>query len=523
MLPALTVRLSLPFSRAWAPLAVCAVGLAATAAAQSQGEPLAYDPALQVAENPPMQIITRAAPPLPEPTDDFEVRDGFTLIETLDQFRAAIKQDHQKIRLKPGHYVADGLDEPVTFTKLRPVPEGRDRTSTQEQVFAITGSNSHFDLRGVVFTIPSSLKHKLTRKTHMADNWRVSGSHNVIEGAYFRTDVDLPYPEFFSGGNMVEVVNDGNTFLDCTFHVKGSIPYGYTDYYGKGRERWTKLDKHSFMSLEDANNTTLRGCKIYNHSFGHALHLHKTDGVLVEECFFTGALRHTSDIFKEKVGPAREHKFNIMYRGQRPIPRNEVIPLTEDAIRAYNEVKNVVVRNTTVERQRGCVQLLCPGDVTLENVTVREAGDFAYDLTAGKQGKVVMKNCFADLAYNPVFNLTRGELPYKAHYEVTILSPAEGVKPTPRTSLGVICGERSGFVLHDGTTTKLRRSANVLTAGGRKPLKNSEVRNYTRAAIVLEKNVENCTIRSIGPVKDNGKNNTIIRLRPGTTAESDKV
>ena len=66
-------------------------------------------------------------------------------------------------------------------------------------------------------------------------------------------------------------------------------------------------------------------------------------------------------------------------------------------------------------------------------------------------------------------------------------------------------------------------SANVLTAGGRKPLKNSEVRNYTRAAIVLEKNVENCTIRSIGPVKDNGKNNTVIRLRPGTTAESDKV
>ena len=104
-----------------------------------------------------------------------------------------------------------------------------------------------------------------------------------------------------------------------------------------------------------------------------------------------------------------------------------------------------------------------------------------------------------------------------------ILSPAEGVKPTPRISLGVICGERSGFILHDGTTTKLNRRLNLLRAGGKKPLKNSEVRNYTPAAIILEKNVENCTVRSIGPVQDNGKNNKIIRLRPGTTAKRDKV
>ena len=49
--------------------------------------------------------------------------------------------------------------------------------------------------------------------------------------------------------------------------------------------------------------------------------------------------------------------------------------------------------------------------MTLENVSVLEAGEFCYDLSSGDQGKVVMKHCRADLAYNPVFNLTRGERP----------------------------------------------------------------------------------------------------------------
>ena len=461
-----------------------------------------------------MQLIMREAPPLPEPTEDFEVREGFTLIDSLDDFRAAIKRDNQKIRLKPGHYIAKKVDAPVTFTKVRPAVEGKAQTATQEQVFAITGSDNHLDLRGVVFTIPSSTKDQLTRKTHMADNWRVNGANNIIEGAYFRTEVDKPYPTFFSGGNLFEVANDGNTFLDCTFHVKGSSPFGYSDYYGKGRGAFTKLDKHSFMSLEDANNTTLRGCKIYNHAFGHAIHFHQVDGVLIEDCFFSGALRETKDILREKAGLAKEHGFKIMFRGERPIPRNEVIPITEDAIRSYNNVYNIVVRDTTIERQRGCVQLLCPGgDLTLERVTVLEAGDFSYDVSTGRKGKTVLKDCVADIAYNPIFNLTRGELPYEAFYEITVINSAEGTRYTPRTGLGTICGEKSTFIFHDGTTRRIPSKAFMLTAGGKKPLIDSTVTNYTKADIVLEKNVKNCTIRTAGRVIDRGQNNKIIKIK----------
>jgi len=49
------------------------------------------DLGLQLAENPPMQVIART-PPAPAPLEkDFEIRDGFTLIETLDKFRDVIK------------------------------------------------------------------------------------------------------------------------------------------------------------------------------------------------------------------------------------------------------------------------------------------------------------------------------------------------------------------------------------------------------------------------------------------------
>jgi len=467
---------------------------------------------LQLAENPPMETISRA-PPEPLIPEKFEIREGFTLIETLGDFRAVIKKDGQKIRLRPGIYRAKKLDPPMRFKRLHTAP-GKASINEQQHIFAVNGSNNHFDLRGVVFETPVSVQSKMSMKAHVADCWHINGASNVFEGGYFRNVLDMNYPKYRVAENEFEVCNDGNTFLNCTFVITGSVPYGYTDYYGKGGPNFGRLNKHSFMSLEHANNTKIIGCKVYMKTFGHCIHFHKVDGVLIKDCFISGTLRPTNDILKETVGRAKKYDFHIMYRGKRQIPRDEITPLTEDAVRSYDEVKNIKVIDTTVERQRGCFQLLCPGDITLENVTVREAGNFYYDLSAGRQGKVVMKNCKADLAYNPVFNLTRGDIPKDAFYEVTILNPAEGVKPTPRTSLGRICGDGCTFTLHDGTTRPLPEKHNVLQCGGWKPLTDSSVTNYTSAKLILEGNVRGCTIKSFGPVVDKGKGNTVVKISP---------
>ena len=474
------------------------------------------NPGLQLAENPPMRVISRT-PPAPAPiTDEFEIRKGFRLIETLREFRAAIKQDNQKIRMQPGVYRAEKVDPPMMAPIPRTKPDGQGKLpkNQQEHIFAVNGSNNHFDLRGVVFETPVSVQSKLSGKAHVADTWHINGADNTFEGGYFRNVVDKPYPEYRVTECEFEVCNDNNKFLNCTFVITGSVPYGYTDYYGKGGPNFGRLNKHSFMSIYRANNTKLIGCRVYMKTFGHCVHFHKVDGVLIKDCFFTGTLRPTNDIFKEKVGRAKEYDFNIMYRGKRPIPRDQMIPLTEDGVRSYGGDKNITVIDTTVQRLRGCFQLLCVGNVTLENVTVLEAGDFSYDLSAGGQGKVVMKNCRGDIAYNPLFNLTRGPIPKDAFFEVTILSPAEGVRPTVRTGLGTICGDHCTFIFHDGTTRPLPAEANRVSCGGNKGLVNSAVTNYTTARLVLNERVRNCVIKSVGPVEDHGSENTIIKIKP---------
>jgi len=175
-------------------------------------------------------------------------------------------------------------------------------------------------------------------------------------------------------------------------------------------------------------------------------------------------------------------------------------------------VRNVKVVNTTVERMRGGIQLLCTGDVVLDQVTVLESGDFSFDVSATPGSKIEMKNCRGDVAYNPLFNLTRGDLPKKGFYEVTILSPPEGSKPTPRSGLGIICGDECEFILRDGLERPLPEEANFLICGGRKKLVDSKIENFTTARLVLEKNVENCRIRSRGEVEDRGKGNRVEKI-----------
>jgi hypothetical protein len=72
---------------------------------------------VQFAGNPPMQVISKTPPAPAVIKETFEIREGFTLVKTLDEFRAAIKKDKQKIRMKPGVYRAEKVDPPMMAYK----------------------------------------------------------------------------------------------------------------------------------------------------------------------------------------------------------------------------------------------------------------------------------------------------------------------------------------------------------------------------------------------------------------------
>ena len=485
----------------------------ATSLPVARGAEIEHDIGLQMAGNSPMIVQTTHPPAPPEPTEDFDTKAGYRLVTSLDDFRKAIKMDNQRVRMKPGIYRADSFDPPIKRPLKQSPGIGRNRKEgRQEQIFAVTGSHNIFDLRGVVIETPVSVQNKLSRRPHVADCWNVSGTKNTFIGGYFRNVIDMEYPKYGVCDNEFEIQGDGNRFFDCTFVVKGSFPYGYSDYFGKGAGAFVRLNKHSFMSIDHANDTELIRCKVYQQSFGHCVHLHTVDGMMIKDCFFTGTIRPTNDIYKEKEGTAVDKDFNILFRGKRPIPRDEVIPLTEDGIRSYDNVKNITIMNTTVERMRGAIQLLLTGDVVLENVTVREPGDFSFDVSAVEGSRIVMKNCRSDIAYNPVFNLTRGDLPTDARYELTILNAPEGTRHTARSSLGTIVGKDCSFIFRDGTTRPLDEEVNYLICGGKKPLTGSTVDNYTNAKLILEENVKDCVIRSAGPVEDKGRGNRVEKI-----------
>jgi len=474
------------------------------------------DMGLQEKENPPMFVRTRPAPPPPTPTKDFEIRSGYRLVSTLDEFLTTLTKSKQKIRVKPGIYRALKAQplRKAPPSKNKPSDGPSDRRQDMQSIFAIDGSDNYFDLRGVVFETPVSVMSTMNGKPHVSDSWHVNGDRNTFIGGYFRNIIDKPYPEYRVTDNEFEIRGNKNRFFNCTFVIKGSIPYGYTDFYGKGAGAFGRLNKHCFMSLESANGTELHGCRVSQQSFGHGLHLHNVDGALIKDCFLTGTLRPTDDIYKEKVGRAVEYGFNMMFRKKQPIPRGQVIPLTEDGIRSYNDVRNIKIINTTVERFRGGIQMLCTGNIELKNVTVRETGDFAFDVSATKGSRIIMKDCKSDVSYNPVLNLTRGEIPYKGVYEMTLIDPPAGSQTTERSGLGKICGENCTFIFHNGTTRPLPEESKVLICGENQALKNSTIRNLTPIKLVLEKNVTDCTIESVGPVEDKGKNNTIRKVAP---------
>ena len=91
------------------------------------------DAHLQHPENPPMQVVAEPPPALPETDGEFEVREGFQLIASLQEFREATKQDNQKIRLKPGVYRAESVDPPVTFREVLPLPGSSERREHEQQ------------------------------------------------------------------------------------------------------------------------------------------------------------------------------------------------------------------------------------------------------------------------------------------------------------------------------------------------------------------------------------------------------
>jgi hypothetical protein len=320
---------------------------------------------------------------------NFDVRPDFKVIGSVAELRDCMAASGAKIRMKPGSYrITDAAPDNKT-------------------VFHVTGSDNYFDLRGVTLQIDTAVLAAFKGKVHEASTYTIPGDNQTFEGAVFEDIGDQPpglgLPEF-------NVIGNNNTFRDCSFIIRGSAPYGYGDYFGKGGHNKTRLQKHAAMRVA-GDNTQILGCTFRIHTFGHAIAMQGAQNTLIKDVSIEGALRSSDEILAEKTGLATKLGFRDIH--DRPIKPGLMVCLAEDGIRAYvdgtrngqkRRTGDITVVNCTVKRMRGGIALAgASGKVDVRGCTVVESG-YPGDGYAVPSGAVV-RDCKGDAAYAPLLRL----------------------------------------------------------------------------------------------------------------------
>lgn len=428
---------------------------------------------------------------------------GFIVVDSVAELQACFAQSGQKVRMRPG-----------TYRVAQPVADA-------QTVFAVSGSNNHFDLRGVTIEIDTQMLADMRGKVQSLHVYLVSGSGNTLEGGRFE-DVGDQAP--YRGLNDFYVTGDGNEFRDCTFVTRGSKPYGYGELFGKGRDHDVPLQKHSGMSVQ-ADDVRIVGCRFEINTFGHAVSIHGAQRTHFERVDVTGALRSSDEILAETSGPAFERGFRDHF--DRPLESDRMICLAEDGIRAYfdgerdgktRRTGDVTVVDCTVRRMRGGITLaLAAGKIRVAGCTVTECGypGHSYSLPSN----AVVRSSKGDAAYVPLLQLgysTRRhadvelellDAPRYSDHDVLARINGTGhrvkiVKPDGKplaAPLKIVCGQ---------TYRNDERDVDATFARG------IRLTNDTPQPVELSELATDCRVFSRGPLADHGRGTIVLTEEP---------
>jgi hypothetical protein len=226
------------------------------------------------------------------------------------------------------------------------------------------------------------------------------------------------------------------------------------------------------------------------------------DRTVIRNTLVEGVMRPSKDLYRETDSrdlPARS-KYRLPLSRNRPIPKDVMLPLAEDGIRAYPRSGSVTVENCTVKKMRGGIRLYLARIATVKNSTAVDCGMTNFNLP---RGGTIMGST-GNFAFCPLsdFRLSRS----RQKIELAILPSPHAVGPH---NLADILGDDHNIVL--------RRRRGPLDTD-RRPIvvkgSNSVIRNETEYRVVLESSASGNTVVSFGPVTDLGKGNEVSRIGP---------
>lgn len=425
-------------------------------------------------------------------------------VSTLSELREAMEKSDQTIVMKAGRYM------------LTDLPEGT-------RNLACSGSNNTVDLSGVHVTVPVGT----TRRSYLT----ITGNNNVFRGGTFEdvypsgleevTDFSAynqnrsTLAKGLSGSAVLSVSGNNNLVADTKLTIRGSFPYGYGSLYGIGSDNVYGLDKRCGILVKGKRNT-IDHCEIQQRAFGHGIYMQSpADETLIKNCLVEGAMRPSKDLYLEtnpKDLPVRsDYKIPTKSRTKGrnrnrdnhenagpPIPKDTMIPLSEDGIRVYTGGGSVTVENCTVKKMRGGIRLYLASRATVHNSTAIDCGNTNFNLPNG--GKITGST--GNFAFAPLsdFRLSRS----RQDIELTILPSPHSVGPH---NLADILGSHHNIVFHRSQGPLDSNLRPIVIAGS-----DSTIRNETEYPIVLQASASGNTVASFGPVTDLGSNNTVSRL-----------
>lgn len=313
--------------------------------------------------------------------------DSAIAIASLAGLAEAAAASGQTVTMQPGVYrMADFLP---------PSRLAERRKSGEFHLLNFRGNDNKFRLAGVTIEVDTAFREVLRPPIH-TDEILVSGHRNLLEGLTIR---HLGNGKSL-GGAALGITGTGNTLRQCTLYVAGSFPYGYGDLFGKGGPDIIPPLKKSGVHIT-GSGTTVSGCKLFMHSFGHGFYVQEDAAkVHFEDCLVEGVMRPTDEILAETSGPAFAAGFRTVIanrRGEFHVTPGYMKSLSEDGFRTYGQHPDLTFRNCTAKNMRGGFELRTKAGVRLDNcaATGNERGFWVST-------NAVVTGCRGDAQYGPL-------------------------------------------------------------------------------------------------------------------------
>ncbi|MGJ8641118.1 MAG: hypothetical protein ACSHYA_17135 [Opitutaceae bacterium] len=432
-------------------------------------------------------------------------------VNSVKALVAAAKKSNQKITMAPGVYQMEDYLSPkvISETDAHPI--------MGSAMITLSGDGNFFDFTGVTIEVNTELLNDFGQKVM---EFYLTGSGNLIKGL---TVTNIGTAPTARGGQSFVVGGKDNTLKNVTLNVSGSSPYGYGDLLGKGGGALVPLRKHSGM-LITGDTIKILDCSIYSKSFGHLFFIQGGRDVYFENCYAEAETRTTDEMLAETSGLAFDRDFAAVYSNydrKKVITPGYTKSLAECGFRMYGK-GGAKQRTTGAVTLVNCRAKYCrvgfamtrfEGDILIQDCEAI-ACESGYNING-----TTIKNSRGDAVNGPLLYINAGDTPCEVE-----LALMPTLNTTTLHAIACIAGDDHVVTLTNWQDTA-REQLDPIRLGWSRPVATNPfspmgthrtakvtLNNFTGMPVEVAETVSKSTIKSNGPVNDQGAGNRVSKV-----------